>query len=198
MKALRQTLTLAALAAIVAASASCGDVVRQGRSSTYLIIDTMGGSSGGASASTASNPVRSDVVTSAGVVFNDPGAAVIRAARKNTSSVVAPTTNGDVTLTRVHVTYRRADGLNTPGADVPYSFDNAVAVTIPSNGSTAMTVPFDVVRQDAKLESPLLELRSKFIVLTVIAEVTFYGTDQVGNTVSVTGNLTVNFANYGD
>jgi hypothetical protein len=57
-------------------------------------------------------------------------------------------------------------------------------------------VTFDLVRQDAKLESPLLDLRTKPIVLTIIADVTFYGTDAVGNDVSVVASVTINFANF--
>jgi hypothetical protein len=194
MKLVRQSVHLAGLGLLVGTMVSCGDVVRQGRAPMMLVIDTMGGSSGGSSSSAITNPVRSDVVTDNGTVFNDPGSATLRAIRKDVTDTTAPTTNNDITIHRVHVSYRRADGLNTPGVDVPYGFDNAVTATI--KFVSASPVTFDLVRQDAKLESPLLDLRTKPIVLTVIADVTFYGTDAVGNDVSVSGSITINFANF--
>jgi hypothetical protein len=197
MKLVRQSVRLAGLALLVGTTVSCGDVVRQGPSPMMLLIDTMGGSSGGGSSSTVTNPVRSDVVTDNGSVFNDPGSAVLRNIRKDVTDITLPTTNNDVTIHRVHVSYRRSDGKNTPGVDVPYGFDNAVAVTIKSqSGSNVGTITFDLVRQDAKLEAPLLDLRTKPIVLTVIADVTFYGTDAVGNEIAVSGSVTINFANF--
>ena len=194
MKLVRQSVQFAALALIVGGSASCGDVVRQGPSPMMLLIDSMGGSSGGSSSSSFTNPVRSDVVNDAGVVFNDLGQAALRSIRKDVTDINAPTTNNDITIHRVHVNYRRADGQNTPGVDVPYPFDAAVTVTVKAVNSAPVT--FDLVRQDAKLESPLLDLRTKPIVVTVIAEITFYGTDAVGNEVAVAGNITINFANF--
>jgi hypothetical protein len=194
MKLVRQSVQLAGLALLVGSTVSCGDVVRQGPSPMMLLIDTMGGSSGGSSSSAITNPVRSDVVADSGTVFNDPGAATLRSIRKDVTDITPTTTNNDVTIHRVHVSYRRSDGKNTPGVDVPYGFDNAVAVTI--KAGLIASVTFDLVRQDAKLESPLIDLRTKPIVLTVIADVTFYGTDAVGNEIAVAGSVTVNFANF--
>jgi hypothetical protein len=56
------------------------------------------------------------------------------------------------------------------------------------------------VRAQAKLEAPLKALRNGggAIAISTIADVTFYGTDQNGNTVSVTGSISVNFADWGD
>jgi len=36
------------------------------------------------------------------------------------------------------------------------------------------------------------------LIISTIAEVTFYGHDQVGNQVSVTGTISVNFADWAD
>ena len=46
----------------------------------------------------------------------------------------------------------RADGRNTPGADVPFAFDSGAALTI-AGGGTA-TLGFEIVRHVAKEESP--------------------------------------------
>jgi len=57
-----------------------------------------------------------------------------------------------------------------------------------------------LVRAQAKLEAPLRALRGggSAIVISTIAEITFYGSDQNGNKVSVTGSISVNFADWGD
>ncbi len=61
-----------------------------------------------------------------------------------------------------------------------------------------MTLDFELVRHVAKLEAPLVYLATNLNVISTIAEVTFYGRDQVGNEVNVTGHILINFANYGD
>jgi hypothetical protein len=215
MKFVWQLVHLTGLALLVCTLISCGDVVRQGPSPMMLLVDSIGGASGSSSSSGGSssggssssgggsssgaitNPARSDVVADDNrTVVNDSGSATLRSIRKDVTNPTVPTTtNNDITIRRVHVSYRRSDGKNTPGVDVPYPFDNAVSVTIPAEGSAPVT--FDLVRQDAKLESPLIDLRTKPIVLTVIADVTFYGTDAVGNEIAVVGSVTINFANFG-
>jgi hypothetical protein len=109
---------------------------------------------------------------------------------------VSPTTNNQVTVSRYHVSYRRSDGRNTPGVDVPFGFDGAVTTTIPANSNGTLT--FQIVRQDAKLEQPLVQLRQNSTVISAIADVTFFGADQVGNDVSVTGSVLINFGNFSD
>jgi hypothetical protein len=126
------------------------------------------------------------------VVFADAGSAVLAVVMKDVT--VAPTTNNQVTISNYHVAYRRADGRNTPGVDVPYPFDGAVTLTIAAGGTG--TVAFEIVRTDAKLESPLLELRTNPGVINTIGDVTFYGRDTVGNDVSVTGSIGINFGNF--
>jgi hypothetical protein len=109
---------------------------------------------------------------------------------------VSPTTNNQVTVSRYHVSYRRSDGRNTPGVDVPLGFDGAVTTTIPANSNGSLE--FQIVRQVAKLEQPLVQLRQSSTVISVIADVTFFGADQVGNEVSVTGSVLINFGNFSD
>ena len=43
-----------------------------------------------------------------------------------------------------------------------------------------------------------MQLRTSSNIITTIAKVTFYGTDRVGNDVSVTGQITIDFGNFGD
>jgi hypothetical protein len=204
----RNAARLLVLAAVVTASVSCGDVVRDGSSPVYLVIDSLAASRGGPQVGTPSAFLLSDVVTNVTSpdpcstalpcprVFGDPGIVTLRLTPRNINTTTGPTANNEVTISRVHVDYIRADGRNVPGVDVPYAFDGAVTATVPVIGSVA--VGFELVRSTAKAESPLVQLRTSPNILTVIARVTFYGQDRTGNAVSVTGQIQIDFANFGD
>ncbi|MCA1651947.1 MAG: hypothetical protein LC753_17325, partial [Acidobacteria bacterium] len=116
---------IAALGSALAVSASCGSMVRQGTGSSYLIISSLQGASG-AKPDDLGNPVFSDVVTVVGdspTVFNDFGEVAFTLGLKDPGSPTAPATaspNQFITVDRYRVTFRRADGRNVPGVDVPY------------------------------------------------------------------------------
>jgi len=198
--------TVLAVAAVAVATASCGDVVRQGRSPVFLVMDSLTGSRGGPGGGTFSGTLQSDVIvllTSPApctptarcpAVFSDSGQVVLRLVSKDIS--LAPTSNNAVTITRYRITFRRADGRNTPGVDVPYGFDGAVTATVPASGSA--TVSFELVRHVTKEEPPVVLLIGNGSIIHTIAEVTFYGADQVGNDISVTGTMSIEFGNFGD
>jgi len=207
---MRSTVRFIGVAAIVAASVSCGDVVRTGRSPVYLVINTLQAAQGNHPTTLASN-LLSDVITNVSspapcsttnpcpTVFNDLGSAQLRLSLKDIGSPSTPsqpTSNNDVTITRIHINYRRADGRNTPGVDVPYPWDAAATVTVPASGNATMA--FELVRHAAKEESPLIQLRSNPSVINTITEVTFYGRDQAGNEVQATGLIQIDFGNFGD
>ena len=99
-----------------------------------------------------------------------------------------------MTINRYHVDYTRADGLNTPGVDVPYAFDGAVTGTIQVSGT--LTLGFELVRIVAKEEPPLAALVTTNVI-TTIASVTFYGPDLVGNAISATGTIQIDFGTFG-
>jgi hypothetical protein len=208
MRGIRQSISLGALAAAIAGSVSCGDVVRQGRSPVYLVIDSLQGIRGKAGGSSqASGTLLSDVLTlvtspapcstdkPCPTIFNDMGSASFHLSLKDVTSPTAPNSNNAVTLTRYHVAYRRADGHNTEGVDVPYAFDGAATATVTSAGGS---IGFELVRHIAKEESPLVQLVTSPTIITTIADVTFYGTDQVGNDINVTGSIQIDFGNFGD
>lgn len=186
--------------------ASCGDVSLQGRSPMLLVIDLLAGSSGNTTPGPFGNPLFSDVLTSVTspapctaeapcqTVFGDLGQVVLRVIPKDIT-ITEPTTNNTVTITRYRVVYRRADGRNTPGVDVPYGFDGAVTGTVPTSGT--VTLGFELVRHAAKQESPLVQLVQNPGIITTIAEVTFFGADQAGNDIAVTGLIQVDFGNFG-
>lgn len=189
---------LGAVMLLAAAVASCGDLVRQGQASSYLIIDSLEGASG-ADPGALSNTVTSDtltVVDGVPTIFEDPGQVILRLAMKDAGAEnpTAPSTNNHITVNRYRVRYIRADGRNTEGVDVPYGFDGAITGTV----SGTATFVFTLVRIQAKQEAPLAALTVNGGAISAIAEVTFYGRDQTGRETSVTGQLSINFANWGD
>lgn len=189
----------------VAATASCGDVIRQGQGPVVLVVNSMGGTQG-SKPGTFGNPLLSDVITNVTTplpcsptapcptVFNDLGQVVLSLAPKD--ATIAPTSNNQVTISRYHVEYTRTDGRNTQGVDVPFAFDAGLTGTVPQSGS--LTLGFELVRSTAKQESPLVQLEVNPAVISTFAKVTFYGKDLVGNDISVTATIQVNFANFGD
>jgi hypothetical protein len=202
-------------AAVLPAAAGCTSAqIDNGTSPSYLIISSLQGASG-ATPSQFSNTLASDVVTlvkasssssTSGssslvpTVFADPGKVTFTLALKDpgaASSPTSPTPANFITVTRYHVEYVRADGRNTPGVDVPYPFDGAMTLTVDTGGGIGT---FTLVREQAKEEAPLKALvgGGGADVISTIANVTFYGTDQAGRSVSVTGSIGITFADWGD
>jgi hypothetical protein len=211
MNAMRIFQKFVFVAGIAVATASCGDVVRNGRAPVFLVIELLQAEAGGADDADATSFLQADVQTlvtepepckpeaPCPTVFSDSGLATFRISPKNIGSGVTPTeptTNNEVTITRYRVDYRRSDGRNTPGVDVPYGFDGAATGTVPASGK--LTLGFELVRHVAKGESPLVQLITNQKIITTIADVTFYGRDQVGNNISATGSIQVDFGNFAD
>ena len=188
------------LAAVTAGQVSCGSVVRDGRSSVYLVVDSLVAKRAGSS-DPEGGTLLSDVVTK-GSTFNDVATVTLRMSPKDIgpTGTTQPSLNNEVTINRYRVVYRRADGRNTPGVDVPYGFDGAATGTIPVGGT--LKLGFELVRHIAKEESPLIQLRfangNTPPVISTITDVTFYGRDQVGNELNVTGLMLINFGDFAD
>jgi hypothetical protein len=118
---------------------------------------------------------------------------------KNPITQTGASSINDITLSRYHVTFRRTDGRNNPGVDVPYGFDGGVTATVPATG-IAVSFGFELVRHQMKEEPPLRNMTQGggANLISTIAEIVFYGKDQAGNDVSVTGTMSVNFGDFGD
>jgi len=212
MKTMRTLTRALTVAALVAGSVSCGNVVRNSRAPVILVIDNLLAIRGAAGAGgTAVSTLSSDVltlVTSGGVcttanpcptIFQDNGQAGVHIVMKDIGQpgvTVDPSTNNAVTITRVHVSYRRTDGRNQEGVDVPYGFDAASTVTI--TGTSSVSFGFPLVHASAKQDPPLMALRTNGQIISTIADVTIYGQDTVGNAVSAVGSISIDFANWGD
>jgi len=199
---------LALLGAVTTGLAGCTSAQTQGKSPAYLIIESLTAASG-AKPDEQENVLSSDVVTMVKqqvsgsevrvpTIFEDLGTVTFRLALKDPGAVETPntpSTTNFITVNRYHVQYIRTDGRNTPGVDVPYPFDGGLTATVAGSGTKAS---FTLVRIQAKAENPLVVIRNIAGTISTIAEVTFYGTDQAGNAVTVTGRIGVDFSNWGD
>jgi hypothetical protein len=199
---------LGLVAAVAMPFAGCTQAQTTGKSPSYLIIESLTGSSG-AEPDEEDGVLASDVITMVSTringeevqvptIYEDLGNVTFRLGLKDPGSVDlpnVPSTTNFITVNRYRVQYIRADGRNTPGVDVPYPFDGAVTATVAGTGTK---VSFTLVRIQAKVENPLVIIRNIAGTISTIAEVTFYGFDQAGNAVSVTGRIGVDFSNWGD
>lgn len=197
---------LTAAVLCLAVTAGCGgELLRTGRGPVFLTVLEMLAHNGAKDED--ESVLFSDVLTyvdqtvngqpvKVPTVFSDTGVATLRVSMKNPTAQSSGV--NAVTITRYRVDYRRSDGRNTPGTDVPYGFDGGTTATILVEEEGE--VVFDLVRHAAKQEPPLRNLAAGggqgFIYTT--AEVTFFGRDQNGNEIVITGFITVNFADYGD
>jgi len=178
------------------AASSCTSAVRDSRASSYLIINELAGASG-AKPDTFSTVLQSDVQTKGGI-FEDFGRMTCTLAIKDPTLSTGLTSVNFITLTQYHVEFVRSDGRNTPGVDVPYAFDGAATGTV--DNTTPLSLVFVLVRAQAKDEAPLRALRGQggSFKIDTIARVTFYGHDQAGNGVSVTGQISIGFTDFAD
>jgi hypothetical protein len=197
MNVTTRPITFTSLLAATLMVAGCGDT-SSGRSPSKVTVTEVKVAAGGSSPTFSFGPLNSDVVTN-GTIVDDLAEVTMELQLKDPG--VPGTTNkpsglNAVTFTRYHVDYRRADGRNTPGVDIPYAFDGAVTFTVADDSVTATV---ELVRHVAKAEAPLAALGADGRnVITSIATVTFYGKDQAGNNVKVSADIQVNFGNFAD
>lgn len=192
----RRSVAGAVIVAAVTMLPGCTSRQLEGTGSSYLVIEQLVAPSGD---DEFKNVLESDVLKNGSVIADD-ARIDFRLAMKDPGSTLnpsVPSTANWITVTRYHVKYTRADGRNTQGVDVPYEFDGAATGTVRET-SEITTLFFTLVRVQSKLEPPLIGLRNQGgqVVISTIAEVTFYGFDQAGREVSVKGKMSVNFADY--
>ena len=195
---------LGAVAMSVAMAGCGGEFVRDSRSPVRLVINSI-------EVNDDQNTLLSDVITmvtspepckpespcpsvlndmavvNLGLIMRDPG---------SPAPPDAPSPLNQVTINRYRVQFRRTDGHNVPGVDVPYDFDSAMTLTVPATGASEGA--FQIVRHSAKEEAPLRSLRFTGDIISTIAEITFYGRDQAGNEISASGSMGVDFGDFAD
>jgi hypothetical protein len=192
---------IALLAGAMAAAVSCGSsTVRQGTGSSFLIVERLEAASG-ATPDELGGTLRSDVLTvvdDVPTIFNDTAVVRFGLGLKDPGSATTPlaaTQNMFITVDRYRVRYFRTDGRNTPGVDVPHGFDGSFTVTVGAGGAEA---GFQIVRHLTKQEAPLAALVNGVVIISTIAEVTFFGRDQTGHEVSAMSRISIDFGNFGD
>jgi hypothetical protein len=156
-------------------------------------------------------PLLSDISDAGLVTANVVEVAV--ANRAKNLQVTTPQVNMAVFMQSYEVVYTRSDGRNVPGVDVPFAISGPLTgvVDVADSGQT-LALGIEVVRIQQKLEPPLRNLRAPTpgspgttpntpggtaIVLTVVAEITVYGETTVGQVVSDSARLQIDFADFG-
>jgi hypothetical protein len=199
MKKLKTLLKMLVVLPIILLYISCNPLSDDTRSGSMLVVENIMGTDMDGN---EGNFLQSDVIfedpedETKTTIYADQAVASFRGRLLDPASLTGPSHYNDITITRYVVTYIRADGRNTEGVDIPYSFEGNMSVVVPIDATQAAT--FIIVREVAKLESPLVDLQQwrDAGVIEATAKVDFYGQDQVGNTIKATGYLTVFFANY--
>lgn len=196
--------TVAVLTSLSMLAAGCG-VYEQGPSSSVVVIRSLQAASG-AKPDELGGTLRSDVITmvkrnnvDVPTVFNDNGRVAMAIVLKDEGAPgvtnVARPLNA-VTFTHYRVVYRRTDGRNVQGVDVPYAFDSGLTFSVSPEG--AAQAAFEIVRHTAKEEAPLKALQVSGEIINTVTDVTFYGRDLGGKSVTVTGSIGINFGDFGD
>lgn len=187
-------LILAVLPAILMLSA-CNPLEDDSKSSSFIIVESITGTD--LFGKTASF-LQSDVVLANSTVVADVATATLQASLLDPAPILKPSQFNDIMLDRYIVSYSRVDGKNRQGVDVPYSFEGALTQLLKIGTSTSIS--FVVVREVAKLESPLIDLAQNRAegVIEATAKIELYGHDLAENKVKATGYLTIFFANYAE
>jgi hypothetical protein len=190
MKKLKTLFKILAILPVILLCLSCNPLSDDTRSASMLIVETILGF------------LQSDVIfedpedPTKTTIYSDSAVVSFRGRLLDPASLTGPSHYNDITVMRYVVSYIRADGRNTEGVDVPYSFEGNLSAVVPIDGTKDVTIV--IVREVAKLEPPLINLQvwRDAGVIEATAKVDFYGQDQVGNTIKATGYLTIFFANY--
>ena len=183
---------------LLAALMGCSALEKNTLSSTRLVIQGITGKD--ITGSAGSTDIYSDVQKSDLSIVNDDAAIAATAKLLDTQNA-APTFYQDVMVDQVDVKFSRTDGRNVEGKDVPYGFSTPLSVYVAVDKDVTFNVT--VITHNAKMESPLIELRDPAIVqekvLALNAMLTFYAKDMAGKRLEpVTRTVTIYCANFAD
>ena len=200
LRAKTVVLSLSAVAMILACTA---ETTKQDSTNTFVTVVSMQGLAGGVGGA-ADDELNSDVcggtafITGCSVA-EDQCTVTMAAQPKNGIPTLGPSYLNNIVFNRYRVTYIRADGRNVAGLDVPYPFDGGMQLLVTADATTS-SASFVIVRVQAKLEPPLRNLAGDggANVISAVAEVDFYGTDNAGRNITARGYLNVHFADWAD
>jgi hypothetical protein len=210
-----RSLKILGIVGFAAAMTGCvPDWARDNETGIIMEIAGITGFAGGeAAGGTEGDILMSDVVTD-GTAFNDDAVVLVNIYRKN-PTVAATSALEHVRLESYSVRYFRTDGHSVEGVDVPHRITgalNSIRLHTPTEtDEVEAEVVITLVRQQAKLEPPLLNLRGGFVsptanfllpgqsIITTVAEITVFARQVVtGEALSATGRFQVTFADFGD
>ena len=170
---MRTSIRLFGLAALIAATVSCGDVVRQGSSPVFLVIDQLAGQRGGGLARRAQQPVelrRDHQHHVAGAVLDD--FAVPDDLRRQRHGHAAGAAQGYRRHSAAHADLEQR-GHDQPDSRAVHAgrrpqhargstcrSDSTARLPARSRQAGSLQLGFELVRNVAKQESPLVQLRT--------------------------------------
>jgi hypothetical protein len=154
------------------------------------------------SAINGGNPVLSDVST----MVNDDVSVDVNVLRKNNNPDLGVSPVEHLYLESYEVRFTRSDGRNQEGVEVPYRITGPLGnlrfhtASPGGQGEVEQTVSITIVRNQAKLEPPLINLKNGggSIYITTIAEVTVFGRTIQGKGLKAVGNVQVTFGDFPD
>lgn len=200
MKKLKNVLKITVILTAMYFLVSCNPISDDTQSSSLLIILTLTGTD---IEDNDVNFLQSDVVqidtdTGESFVTGDTATVTFTAKLLDPNSELTPSQYNDIQVTHYSIQYFRTDGKNTEGVDIPYSYTGSLSALVTIDST--VQVAFIIVREVAKLETPLIELRdgTEEGAITVTAKVEFFGHDLANNKVKATGYMTITFANFID
>lgn len=182
-----KTLNRMALLSALTLAGCTADFAKNGNGSVLLL---MTGVNGG-------KVLQSDVEIGGGIC---PDTVLVRLENKpKNPNIGAIDFRGDIVVERYEVRYSRSDGRGTPGVDVPYPISGNMAAEVIFLSEA--NVPIQVVRDQAKLEPPLMQLRNnggQALIVSMFAEITLYGHTTVGEAVTAKGSMQIDFSDFVD
>jgi hypothetical protein len=209
-----KSLQLLGIVGVAASMTGCvPDWARENETGIIMEIANIVTFAGGEGTGTEGSILMSDVVTD-GSAFNDDAVVSVNIYRKN-PTVTATSALEHVRLESYQVRYFRTDGHSVEGVDVPHRITgaiNSIRLHTPTEtGEIEADAVITVVRHQAKLEPPLLNLRGgtfsnagNFLIpnqgiITTVAEVTVFARQvTTGEPLSASGRFQVTFADFGD
>lgn len=186
---IRSTIGRVGMLALVASLSGCAANYTTGNTSTVLLLI----------AGITPSPLQSDVLK-AGGIFSDNATLAVAVRFKNPNISTVPQIPSAVIIERYEIKYRRSDGRGVEGQDVPFAISGNLTAGFDVKTSGTDPLIIEVVRAQAKLEPPLRNLRISggAIIVTMFADITLHGRTISGQTVTTTGSLQIDFADWAD
>jgi len=198
MKRIKSSLKIIVILSAIFFLLSCDNTLKdsQKSSSILLLVRILGVTDTGDAADYLQSDVLEEITEDDEIiqfVRADIAKANLEAQLKNPAPLLPGASyQTSVVVDRYIVTYTAVD---PPTSSVPRSFEGSLSARIDIDAT--LEIPFVIVREIAKWESPLSDLHAGGR-LQVVATVTFYGHDWNNYPVEATGYLSIYFINYMD